>query len=365
MDRLDGGYFLHCEVLLLAAIACLLASLVVSFWLTARFSRPGSLLYILDHPNARSLHFRPTPRSGGVAIVVAVYGVGAVALAGTGALWLIPLAVAGVVLAVVAFIDDRAKLSAASRMAVHVVVAIGLVLLGFRLLALELPGMEWVLPEWLGVALSAGFIVWMINLYNFMDGMDGFAGGMGVIGFGTLGLLGGWQGDTGFALVSAIIASACAGFLLVNFPPARIFMGDVGSATLGCFAAGLIIWGGERGIFPFWAGLLIFSPFIADATVTLLRRLVRGEKVWQAHRTHYYQRLVQLGWGHKKTVLFQYALMLVCALGAVSAIRASERVQWAVILAAVAVYALYFMGVRFLENHHFQAASPRPPRRQS
>ncbi len=264
---------------MVGSIVSLLAAFALSLWLTARFSRSGSLLiYILDHPNARSLHSRPTPRSGGVAIVAAVYGAGAVALAGTGALWLVPLAVAGIVLAVVAFIDDRAKLSAASRMAVHVAVAIGLVLLGFRLLALTLPGVEWVPPEWLGVALSAGFIAWMINLYNFMDGLDVFAGGMGVVGFGTLGLLGGWQGDTGFAVVSAIIASACAGFLVVNFPSARIFMGDVGSPTLGCFAAGLIIWGAERGIFPLWAGLLIFSPFIADATVTLLRRLLRGRR---------------------------------------------------------------------------------------
>jgi UDP-N-acetylmuramyl pentapeptide phosphotransferase/UDP-N-acetylglucosamine-1-phosphate transferase len=139
------------------------------------------------------------------------------------------------------------------------------------------------------------FTVWFINLYNFMDGMDGFAGGMGTLGFGFLAYLGWLAGQDFFALSGLLIAGANLGFLLCNFPPARIFMGDAGSTTMGFLAAGMSLWGVRDGLFPMWIPILIFSPFIVDATVTLIRRLVHGDKVWQAHRSHYYQRLVLLG----------------------------------------------------------------------
>lgn len=233
----------------------------------------------------------------------------------------------------------------------HLAVAIGLVTAGYRLSAIGFPGVDWEVPvRWLGTALTVAFIVWMINLYNFMDGMDGFAGGMGVIGFGTLGLLGWWHGDASFALVGWIVASACAGFLVINFPPARIFMGDVGSSTLGCFAAGMMLWGTTREIFPFWLGVLVFSPFIVDATITLLRRLVRGEKVWEPHATHYYQRLVRVGWGHRRTVLLQYAFMLGCSLSAFVALFASAPQQWGILALWAGIYAAYFGGVAMLES---------------
>ena len=93
-------------------------------------------------------------------------------------------------------------------------------------------------------------------------------------------------------------------------------MGDVGSSTLGLLAAAFSLWGARDGVFPFWVAILVFSPFIADASVTLVRRLLRGEKIWQAHKTHYYQKLVQAGWGHRKTVLVEYAIMIGCGITA-------------------------------------------------
>lgn len=95
--------------------------------------------------------------------------------------------------------------------------------------------------------------------------------------------------------ISLIIAAAFAGFLIFNFPPARIFMGDTGSSTLGLLAATLSLWGARDGVFPVWIAVLVFSPFIVDATVTLFWRLLRHEKIWQAHKAHYYQQLVQTG----------------------------------------------------------------------
>jgi UDP-N-acetylmuramyl pentapeptide phosphotransferase/UDP-N-acetylglucosamine-1-phosphate transferase len=181
--------------------------------------------------------------------------------------------------------------------------------------------------------------MWMTNLYNFMDGADGLAGGMAVFGFGAYALAAAGGGSTALALGAASVAAAAAAFLAFNYPPARIFMGDVGSVPLGFLAAALGIAGWQRGVWPSWFPVLVFSPFIVDATVTLAQRAARGERVWQAHRSHYYQRLVQLGWGHARTARAEYALMAACALGALAALHAPATVQAALLAAAALGYA--------------------------
>ncbi len=216
--------------------------------------------------------------------------------------------------------------------------------------AFDLPGLALALPVWIAIPLTLLFVIWMINLYNFMDGMDGFAGGMAVIGFSTLAWLG-WA-DSGFATFCMIVAAASAGFLVHNFPPAKIFLGDTGSTALGFLAAACSLWGAKDGLFPFWVAILVFSPFIVDATVTLLRRLLRREKVWEAHRTHYYQRLVLLGWGHRGTVLLEYALMLVCAGSAVLAVHLSPVGQGALLSGWALIYSLLMLAVGRLEQRH-------------
>ena len=156
----------------------------------------------------------------------------------------------------------------------------------------------------------------------------------------------GWTaGHDAFLAVSLIIAAASAGFLFFNFPPARIFMGDVGSSTLGLLAATLSLWGARDGVFPFWIALLVFSPFIVDATVTLFHRLLRGDKIWQAHKTHFYQRLVRAGWGHRKTVLFEYAIMLGCAVTSLWSLRAPAQIQLAAFSGWAVAYLLFFFWV--------------------
>jgi UDP-N-acetylmuramyl pentapeptide phosphotransferase/UDP-N-acetylglucosamine-1-phosphate transferase len=156
----------------------------------------------------------------------------------------------------------------------------------------------------------------------------------------------GWLADHDlFFVASLIVAAAAAGFLVFNFPPARIFMGDAGSSTLGMLAAALSLWGARDGIFPFWTAVLVFSPFIADASVTLLRRLWRRERIWQAHKTHYYQRLVQAGWGHRKTVLLEYLIMLGCALTAVFSLYATAAIQMAMLAGWVFFYIVFFSRV--------------------
>ncbi len=199
---------------------------------------------------------------------------------------------------------------------------------GFFLQKFEIPGISWHWSYAVGAVFSTLFTVWMINLYNFMDGMDGLAGGMAMFGFGVFAVMGWMAGHDTFFFISLIIAAASAGFLSFNFPPARIFMGDIGSSTLGFLVSALSLWGARDGVFPVWIAVLVFSPFIIDATVTLFRRQLRGERVWQAHREHYYQRLVRMGWGHRKTVLVEYAFMATCGVLALALRGAAADIQW-------------------------------------
>jgi UDP-N-acetylmuramyl pentapeptide phosphotransferase/UDP-N-acetylglucosamine-1-phosphate transferase len=215
---------------------------------------------------------------------------------------------------------------------------------------IDLPATGWPLPAGLSLTLTALFVVWMINLYNFMDGMDGLAGGMTVFGFGALAVLGWRGGDPSFASAAAVTAAAAGGFLTSNFPPARIFLGDVGSSSLGLLAAGLSLIGTQRGLFPLWVAWLAFSPFIVDATWTLLRRLHAGERVWQAHRSHHYQRLVLAGWSHRKTLLRSWVLMAGCAATAVAAVAMPVSEQAWLLLAWTAIYALIHVRVGLTER---------------
>lgn len=338
-------------------------SFALSAGLTWRFTNPASRFYIVDHPNERSLHVLPTPRSGGIAMLTAIVIGSAFQIWRFGGYTdLVPWnALAILLVATVSFLDDRRHVPTTYRFIAHVAGAGLLLLGGLSLHEIALPGIDRVLPAWLGAGASLVFVVWMINLYNFMDGMDGFAGGMAVCGFTTFSLFGWLAGNETYAMISAITAAAAAGFLCFNFPPARIFMGDVGSSTLGLLAASLSLWGARDGIFPFWAAVLVFSPFIADATVTLLRRLGRREIIWQAHKTHFYQQLVQAGWGHRKTVLVEYAIMLGCGATALWSARMPAPGQMAALAAWVLFYSFFFIGVsRYASRHRADAIDAGP-----
>lgn len=325
---------------------------LVSALLTRWFTRPEAVFYIIDEPNARSLHTRPIPVSGGVAILVAV--ILSTTLASEFYLplpqwWWIGLS--GLLIAIISFIDDCHQVPAIYRLLVHFLAAYLLLWKSeLWITQLVLPGLIWGWPPVLQTIISLLGVVWMVNLYNFMDGMDGFAGGMAIFGFGTLAILGGIANQPVFLTINLIVASAVAGFLLFNFPSAKIFMGDVGSGSLGFLAAAFSLWGHHDGIVSLWVTLLLFSPFIIDATVTLLRRLLRGEKIWLAHKTHYYQRLVQLGWGHKRTVLWEYVLMAACSLSALLAPTLSPHRQWRLLIAWGGIYIFLMLLVEWLEQ---------------
>ena len=298
-------------------IYAIAVAFLVSLLVTAALSRYRGRFALLDHPNARSLHAGARPRSGGLGILAGL----ACGIAFSG-LW--PgSGVVGVTLllvAAVSFADDIRHLPAWPRLAVHLVAAVMLAwscpLTDLKLL----PGLTLTAPQLLLMAFSVLLIAWLINLYNFMDGMDGLAGGMAVIGFGTFALLGMLAHQPVYASAALMVALAAAGFLAFNFPPARIFMGDVGSASLGLLVAFFILWADRVGIFPLWLGLMVFSPFIAGCHLDLDPPRPAGKKPWQAHREHFYQRPVGWGWSHRRTTLWAYLLMLKCSLFAVLAI---------------------------------------------
>ena len=237
------------------------------------------------------------------------------------------LAAPALVLACVSLADDWTGLPIAVRFLVHAAAAAAFVWLALG-----------TLPWWLQITLALA-VMWMTNLYNFMDGSDGLAGGMTVFGFGFLGLAGYLADDATMALAGFCVAAAALVFLAYNFYPARIFMGDSGSIPLGFMAAALGLLGWQRGLWPPWYPAAVFAPFIVDASATLARRILRGERFWEAHRSHYYQRLVQMGWGHRRTALAEYALMLACGSLALWAIGQPVYFQLAITLGLGALLA--------------------------
>lgn len=319
-----------------------LASFLLTAVMTWRFSQPQSLFYILDNPNERSLHTSPTPRGGGMAIISAILVACGILFANyfnfTQAFF--QVGIACVLLALTAFLDDKYQLPVIARFSVHILAAALLIYSG---LVITDFGLLWYDLDWIAPVLLVLFVIWMINLYNFMDGMDGFAAGMAVIGFGTLSIIGILANQHLYANINSIIAAAALGFLMFNFPPAKIFMGDIGSSVLGFLLAFSALWGIKLALFQIWIPLLIFSPYIVDATVTLISRLIRLEKVWKAHKSHYYQRLVERGWGHRKTVLLEYLLMLLCSVSALFAVGMAAPGLWVVLVVWGLLYLIMFV----------------------
>lgn len=269
---------------LLPAVLCL------SLVLTGGLRRYALAKSLMDIPNARSSHRVPTPRGGGVAIVLSfllalpvLYGFG---LLSADASW--ALAGAGAWVAAVGFLDDHGHVAARWRLLAHFAGATwALAWLG-GVPPLLLFGNAIDLG-WAGWGLGLLYLVWLLNLYNFMDGIDGIAGVEAICSCAGGALLYLLLGQPALALIPLVLAAAVAGFLYWNFPPARIFMGDAGSGFLGIVLGVLSLQAAWVAPELFWSWLILLGVFVVDATWTLLRRLLRGDKVYEAHRSHAYQ----------------------------------------------------------------------------
>jgi Fuc2NAc and GlcNAc transferase len=288
------------------ALVCSLAaaSFVAALALTGAVRAYAIRHGVLDNPNARSSHTIPTPRGGGLAVILATLAAtaAAVTLGATSPRDAVTLGTGMIALGAIGWIDDRRHVAPAVRLSIHVAVAIWTL---FRFGGLpELRLGDATLPLGvIGSAVGVLYIVWSINLFNFMDGIDGIAGSEAVLVLGTGAALLLARGDASLGAIAAAGAGAAAGFLAWNWPPAKIFLGDVGSGTLGYLVAAIAIGAERHGSVPLLAFVIVSGVFVADATVTLMRRVARGERASEAHRDHAYQRLSRALGSHRPVTL--------------------------------------------------------------
>jgi Fuc2NAc and GlcNAc transferase len=265
---------------------------------------------LLDHPNERSSHTVATPRGGGVAIVLSFFGmVLCLYFFGSASDSLIySLLLGGGLVAAISYWDDHGHISAKWRILVHFVAA-GLCVAwsgGIAVLNLGFAQLE---MGWVGYAVAAVFLVWLLNLYNFMDGIDGIAGveaitvSLGAAAITMLSQLEPNDAHSALLLLEFALPAATLGFLLWNWPPAKIFMGDIGSGFLGYVLGVFALFSIHYGLLSLWSWLILLGVFIVDATITLMRRILRGERWYEAHRSHAYQHAAQKWKSHKKVVL--------------------------------------------------------------
>ena len=283
-----------------ALSALMLAGIALLSAVATRAARSYALSkQLIDTPNHRSSHVVPIPRGGGISLALAWF----VAVAAFARPTLSPLTAAlflgGLLISFLGWQDDQGRASVPVRLSLQFVAVTALVLaigapesVSFGLVVLPLGP--------LAIPLVLIGMVWIVNLYNFMDGLDGIAATQAVVAGASMGAILLVSGAPDVALLSFAVAASGVGFIRWNWPPARVFMGDVGSGLLG-FAFGAIALAGSREASVALPILLLpLGPFIADATWTLVRRGIRGERVYLAHRRHLYQRLAQAGWSHKR-----------------------------------------------------------------
>ena len=262
----------------------------VSFSLTWALRHYALSRSLMDIPNARSSHSVPTPRGGGVAIVLAfTLALGMLLFAGLMSLSaFFAIAGGGAMIAVIGFMDDHGHIAARWRLLGHFAASAWLLFWIGGLPVVEIGGGTFDLG-WFGHVLAAFYLVWLLNLYNFMDGIDGIASVEAICVCLGACLLYWVSGAADLIWAPLLLAVSVVGFLFWNFPPARIFMGDAGSGFLGIVLGGLSLQAAWVSADLLWGWLILLGVFIVDATFTLFRRLLRGDKIYEAHRSHAYQ----------------------------------------------------------------------------
>jgi Fuc2NAc and GlcNAc transferase len=304
-------------VVLVMALLTALISLALVLIL-ARYARSSGML---DLPGTRQSHSQPTPTGAGAGMVAALV-MGSVLtnlLMPLAREWMVVVLPASVLLSALGWLDDRRGVSAAIRLAVQVLVSFALL----ALLSVGLVSLSW--WSWLLYALA---LVGVMNAYNFMDGSNGMAGFQGAFaGLLLAGLY--WQAAAPeLAVPALLLAAACLGFLPVNFPLARVFMGDSGSVPLGFGLAALIGLGINQGVLSLPVGLMVLGVFLVDSSLTLLKRVFQGERWYTAHKQHVYQRLIAQGWPHSRVLLLYQAINMFLVAPVILLARMYPNLAW-------------------------------------
>jgi UDP-N-acetylmuramyl pentapeptide phosphotransferase/UDP-N-acetylglucosamine-1-phosphate transferase len=312
-------------------IAVFLAA-ALSFVLTGLATWYARRSGLLDHPGDRHSHTLATPRGGGAGLIAAYLLVSLWLIPhGPPAWWLSCVLPGMVVLAVTGWWDDHASLSVRVRLFVQLVVSVYLI--GCAADAGWMQGVIWMI-------ISGLFVIWMINLYNFMDGSNGMAGLQGIFASLVLAGLFYHSGDVPYAMASLLVAGCCVGFLPWNLGRAKVFMGDVGSLSLGFLFAALLLRGAGTGAFSYPVALIVMLLFLTDASLTLLWRVIRREQWYNAHRQHLYQRMIAHGWTHGQVAMFYQAINLILILPGIMIAVSFPALAWAVALALTLILIL-------------------------
>ncbi len=272
-------------------------------------------LNLLDVPGHRSSHKKPTPTMGGLAIVIAFF-LGILIARLAPAQWEMPQwfgwFVAGAALvALVGLIDDLKGLPILLRLFLYLVAAGFMIAGGIHLRAIDISPLGRINLGVFGIPITVFWVIAIVSFYNFMDGIDGLAAGVGVIVAGFLAYIAWSLGNSDILVLGLLLGGSCVGFLWHNFPPAKIFMGDVGSTFIGYVLAVLALIGnqsGGSGYIPLFVSVLLLGAFLFDTIVTLGRRMMKREKWYLSHREHYYQKMTNLGLSHRQVSLGEYGV---------------------------------------------------------
>jgi len=332
-------------------ILFMIAAAALSWWLLGFLSAWLEHRQIVDTPNERTVHQGSVPRGGGLVIValLAVVLMG-VAIASErywvfGGFTLLLLAWSGL-----SWWDDNRGLSPRFRLVFQVLIAIATLIAFGYVNSIQLGTNNSLYLAEFGIVVTFIGLMWMTNLYNFMDGMDGLAASQAIIAGLTLGFWF-WQvGDLQLAFVSMLLAAIVYGFLLRNWHPAQIFLGDVGSIGLGAFFATLFIFANTRYQLPIISFVLLFGVFVFDTSVTILHRMLKREKFWLPHSSHHYQRLSKLGVNHAQIVVLNAILMLCCAMLASWSLIERDRIAVLIVIEFGLMFG-YAVAVYILENN--------------
>ncbi|MFT4629137.1 MAG: Fuc2NAc and GlcNAc transferase [Dinoroseobacter sp.] len=318
---------------ILILLVLLTVVVLISWWATKLLIKVLLKHQIVDTPNDRSMHQGSVPRGGGIVIVacllIALIAVGMVSQRYQvfGALTILVLA-----WAVLSGWDDKHDLSPRKRIVFQLLFAyMSIAALGYvSTIQLNASSAVWLAS--FGAIATFVSIIGLANLYNFMDGMDGLAAAQTIVASVTMSFWFWQAGDSQLGLVCLVLGAASYGFLLHNWQPAKVFMGDIGSVTIGAFFALMIVFANTRYQIPVLSFVLLFGVFVFDASVTMLRRIIRREKIWLPHRTHFYQRLALAGIDHSRVVIAAIVLMVFCSMIASCTVIDHDRIAFGSVL---------------------------------
>lgn len=324
----------------------------ISLFFTELIRRYSLKKNLLDTPNSRSSHSIATPRGGGLSIVVCfLFVVGFSDLIPSNIVF--ALTGSGLLIAAVGFLDDQGHIAARWRLLSHFIAAAWVLFwLGgipeFQLLGFSID------VDWIGMLLVAFLLVWLLNLFNFMDGIDGIAASETTF-VSCAGAYFSWlAGLENLSFISLTLAASTTGFLILNWPPAKIFMGDVGSGFLGLIL-GIIAYASILQGVLVWIWLILFAVFLVDTGVTLLRRILNGDKWYEAHCSHAYQHAARK-WGHKRVTVTTIIINLCWLLPLAYLVYLYK--EFAVVLMCVAYIPLILLALKFkagmaaINNNH-------------